>query len=462
MATATQSTSAIESGTELRQLVNLAGRITYGVNRQFIEIAESLGYAGFLEWQLDHESIDDGGLEDLLASFLPTLTMNADELSDYIFEQENFGAAQRDLTIATMIRQIYSPRQLFERMVEFWGDHFNVPMNSVVSAYFKTLEDRSVMRPLAMGQFEDLLLADAKSPAMLYYLDNYTSTAEGPNENYAREMLELHTLGVNGGYTEDDIKETARVLTGWSIRQPASFFFRPGFHDNGTKTVLGTTFQSSGVSEGEQLLSMIAGHESTARHIATKLAQRFVADLPETDVVDAVAQSFTDSAGDIRETLRTLLMHPQVVQTMPLKLKRPNEFGAAVLRGLETELDERVLTGFYDALSEGGHLPFSWPAPDGYPDQREYWQSTNGFLMRFNRASAWASEQAGLSPVLIEAAQAASLNDQLDILERALKPQGLGVEERQQLMRYARRLPVSQRAGALATWMLAGPDAQWR
>ena len=158
-------------------------------------------------------------------------------------------------------------------------------------------------------------------------------------------------------------------------------------------------------------------------------------------------------------------MHPQVVQTMPLKLKRPMQFGSRGPARPGDELDERRIDRFSTvlALSRGaGHLPFSWPAPDGYPDQREYWQSTNGFLMRFNRASAWASEQAGLSPVLIEAAQAASLNDQLDVLERALKPQGLGVEERQQLMRYARRLPVPQRAAALATWILAGPDAQWR
>ncbi|MEE4639802.1 MAG: DUF1800 domain-containing protein [Wenzhouxiangella sp.] len=446
------------------ELLRLVERITYGSNRQFVAIAESLDYEAFLDWQLAPDDIDDGGLEEALLDFLPTLSMDATELGDFIFEQQNFGAAQRDLILATMIRQIYSPRQLLERVVEFWSDHFNVPMNSVVTGYFKVLEDRSVIRPLALGRFEDLLVADAKSPAMLYYLDNFSSTADGPNENYARELLELHTLGVGGGYTEDDIKETARVFTGWTIRRPADFFFQPLMHDYGSKQVLGEEIAPEGLAEGEALLARIAGMEATARHLATKLARRFVADLPEPEVVEAVADAYLQSAGDLRTTLKTLLMHPRVRATMALKLKRPNEFSTAALRGLEVDLGAQVLTHHYEALLAAGHLPFSWPAPNGYPDQRAYWQSSNGFLMRFNQAAALSNDLLAQSPVLREAANVIGLDDQIEILEGALRPQGLDSEERRRLKRYCRlfRQPADQRAAALAGWILGSPQSQWR
>lgn len=447
---------------QLKELLRLVERTTYGGGRQWTDLVQSLGYEGFIDWQLEGEAIDDGGLEDALASFLPTLSMDAETLAEHTFEEQNFGDAQRDLTVAAIIRQIYSPRQLFERMVEFWSDHFNVPVNSVQSSYFKALEDREMVRPLALGTFEDLLLGSAKSPAMLFYLDNFASTAEGPNENYARELLELHTMGVDGGYTEEDIKETARVLTGWSIRQPAQFNFYTLAHDFGTKTVLGEVIEPTGLSEGEDLLRRIAAHESTARFISTKLIRRFVADDPETAAVDQVAQAFLDSSGDIRATVKTLLMLPQVRQTLSLKLKRPNEFSASMLRALEIELGDYALNGHYQALVAGGQIPFSWPAPNGYPDARAYWQSTNGFLMRFNQASALPGQVIGSSTLLQDAAGLDGLDAQINLLERGLRPQGLTSDERRLLKRYSRRLPADQRPAALASWILGGPEAQWR
>jgi len=448
--------------TPLRELLRLVERTTYGGNRQWTGIVESLGYEGFIDWQLQGEAIDDGGLEDALASTLPTLSMDAETLADHTFEQGNFGDAQRDLIVATIIRQIFSPRQLFERLVEFWSDHFNVPLNSARSGYFKALEDREMVRPRALSTFENLLMGSAKSPAMLFYLDNFSSTAEGPNENYAREMFELHTLGVDGGYRETDIKETARVFTGWSIRQPASFNFYALAHDNGTKTVLGEVIEPAGVSEGETLLARLARHEATARFLSTKLVRRFVADDPEREVVDSVAQSFLDSGGDIPTTLKTLLMLPQVRETLALKLKRPNEFSAAMFRGLEIALNDAVLTSHYQALLAGGHVPFSWPAPNGYPDARAYWQSTNGFLMRFNRSSELPHRSLQSSALLQEVAGLRGLDEQIERLERGLRPQGLGAAERRLLKRYSRRLPAEQRPAALASWILGGPEAQWR
>jgi len=446
----------------LIELVRLAGRITYGSNRGWLDIATNAGYEGFLEWQLDDQAIDDSELEALLQSFLPTLSMDPAELADFIFEQENFGLARRDLIVATMIRQVYSPRQLFERMVEFWSDHFNVTAVSTISSYFKALEDRDTIRPLAMSSFGELLQASARSPAMLYYLDNFASTADGPNENYARELLELHTLGVDGGYTEDDIKNTARVLTGWTIRPPAEFHFNLFSHDWQSKTVLGENILPTGEPEGTQLLASLAGHESTARHIATKLARRFVADLPSATVVDTVAGAFLASDGDIRSTLRALLMHPEVRSTMTLKLKRPNEFAVGTLRALDAELDGPILGNLIDHLTAAGHLPFSWPAPDGYPDAREHWQSTTGFLARFNSASQWTSQLSETSPVLVEAATHERLSDQIEFLAAALKPQGLSARELRALLRHGRGLPAAERPHSLAAWILAGPDAQWR
>jgi len=447
---------------QVKELLRLVERTTFGGSRQWAELAESMGYEGFIDWQLQGEEIDDGGLEDALLGFLPTLSMDAATLADHIFEQRNFGDAQRDLTIATIIRQIYSPRQLFERMVEFWSDHFNVTINSVQSGFLKTLEDRDTIRPLALSTFEDLLMGSARSPAMLFYLDNFSSTAEGPNENYAREMFELHTLGVDGGYTEDDIKETARVFTGWSIAEPARFNFYSVIHDYGTKTVLGEVIEPTGLSEGENLLRRLAGHEATARFISTKLARRFVADDPDGQVVDAVTEAFLDSGGDVRVTLKALLMLPQVRQTLALKLKRPNEFNASMLRALEVDLGDYALTSHYQALVAGGQTPFSWPAPNGYPDARAYWQSTNGFLMRFNQASALPGQVADASALLQEAAGLDGLDAQINLLERGLRPQGLTPEERRLLKRYSRRLPANQRPAALASWILGGPEAQWR
>ena len=447
---------------QLKEALRLVERTTYGGNRQWADIVESLGYEGFLDWQLQPQEIDDGGLEDLLASFLPTLNMDAAELYDYTINQRNFGDSTRDLTLATLIRQIYSPRQLFERIVEFWTDHFNIPINSGALGIFKPLEDRDMLRPRVFGRFEDLLMGSAKSPAMLYYLDNFASTAEGPNENYAREMFELHTLGVDGGYTEEDIKETARVFTGWSIREPAEFNFYWQLHDYGTKTVLGETIQPAGISEGENLLRRVAAHESTARFIATKLARRFVADLPEPAVVDAVAQSFLDSGGDIRTTLKTLLMLPEVRATLPLKLKRPIEYSAAMLRGLEVDLNQTSLSGHYQSLVAGGQIPFTWPAPNGFPDQRSYWQSSNGFLMRFNQAAQLPGQTLESSTLLQDAAALGGLDDQINLLESGLRPQGLSSDERGLLKRYSRRLPASKRATAMASWLLGGPEAQWR
>jgi len=453
---------ASQSNEHIVELVSLVDRITYGVDGAQLGVADSLGYEGYVEWQLDDENIDDSELESILESFLPTLTMSASELADYVFEQENFGAPLRDLTVATLIRQVFSARQLYERMVEFWSDHFNAPALSQIGGFFKLLEDRDTIRSLAMTSFGELLSADAKSPAMLYYLDNYNNTAEGPNENYARELLELHTLGIDGGYTEDDIKDTARVFTGWSIREPADFVFYEGAHDWGSKHVLGRGFDGAGVGEGEALLAILADSESTARHVVTKLARRFSADVPEAQLVDSGVDAYLTSSGDIRQTLRAILLHPQLRGQAALKLKRPNEFAAGALRALRTELEGDALGALFEAVSSAGQQPFVWPAPDGYPDRREYWQSTTGLQMRFNTAFSWARDFGGYSQVIREAGSLDDLIDQAEFLVSQLQPKGLSGLAMRRLLNHAHHFDPTERPAALAGWLLASPEAQWR
>ena len=450
------------TSTEFERLVRLANRVTYGANRQLLEAAEFLGYEGFVEWQLDDEAFDDSEFEGLLESFLPTLTMSTQALYDHVFEDENFGAPQRDLLIATLVRRTFSPRQLYERMVEFWSDHFSVPANDLPVALFKFSEDRDLIRKQAMGLFETLLQGDAKSPAMLYYLDNFSNTAEGPNENYARELLELHTMGVDGGYTEKDIKEVARVFTGWSIRLPGEFAFNDFNHDWNAKQVFDQTIQPTGFDEGVLVLSMLAEQPSTARHITTKLARRFVADLPDAQLVDDVTDAFISSRGDTRATLRRLLLHPLVLETMAIKFKRPNEFVSGLARTLETELTEQSLQATFQTLSSAGQTPFGWPAPDGYPDDRQYWQSTNGLVTRFNAAAAWTEQLGEQSAVLQEAAAIAQPIAQIEFLADTLRPQGMEPATRRRMLRYANRLSEAERPAALAAWLLSGPEAQWR
>lgn len=445
------------------EAIRLAARITYGVDRATAETVRRLGYEGFVEWQLDHERIDDSELEGALRAQLPTLSMDAAELAEFLRNAEQPGQAQRELVAATLLRQAFSPRQLYERMIEFWSDHFNVTVGNLITSFLKPLEDRQVIRPLAMGRFEDLLQADAKSPAMLYYLDNFSNTVDGPNENYSRELMELHTLGVDGGYTEDDVKEAARVFTGWTIRPPGRFVFSPRDHDYGEKDVLGEHFPIGvGRREGERLLSLLAAHPSTAFHIATKLARRFVSDQPEPDVVAAVADAFTASGGDVREMLRALLLHRSVRAAPAQKLKRPNEFVAGVLRGLEVGPQEGVIRAAFGALDSAGQVPFQWPAPNGYPDVRPYWQSSIGFLMRFNSASVWTRGAAGRSPLLNQSRAFRDPAQQVGFLAAALVPQGIDRASRDRIAGHAAKLAGRDRPPAIAALLLAGPENQWR
>ncbi|MBM3270476.1 MAG: DUF1800 domain-containing protein [Candidatus Sericytochromatia bacterium] len=303
----------------------------------------------------------------------------------------------RELAQAKLLRAVHGEWQLREVMVDFWFNHFNVAAQKGPLKWLVTGYERDVIRPRTLGRFRDLLGAVAHSPAMLVYLDNFQSVAEGRkrglNENYARELLELHTLGVGGGYTQQDVRETARLLTGWGVarlREEPEFAFLARQHDTGAKTVLGERFPAGGgQAEGERLLDLLAAHPATARHVAEKLVRRFVSDDPPAGLVARAAARFGATGGDIRETLRLILESPEFAASAGQKTKTPWEFVVSALRatGARTDAGLPIL----DALRRMGQPPYLCQPPTGYPDRPELWTTPGGLLARLSFAHALAA-----------------------------------------------------------------------
>jgi uncharacterized protein (DUF1800 family) len=312
-----------------------------------------------------------------------------------------------ELQQAKVLRAVYSERQLEEVMTDFWFNHFNVFIFKDQDQYLVTTYERDVIRPYALGKFHDLLLATAKSPAMLFYLDNWVSIGpnsqagggkpgqppnpnaplRGLNENYGRELMELHTLGVDGGYTQADVTEVARVLTGWTIQpmdQGWGFVFDPKRHEPGPKTVLGKTIPEKGIDEGLQVLDMLAKSPATARFISTKLARRFVADDPPPALVDAMAKTFLASDGDIKEVLRTMVhsrefWSPDVYRK---KVKTPLEFVASAVRATGTQVQNPM--PIVQALARMGMPLYQMQPPTGYSTKAQTWMNSDALLERLN------------------------------------------------------------------------------
>lgn len=369
---------------------NALKRTSFGVHRDSLSAMQSLGIDAYLEYQLDHLSISDGDLETTIQTLFPLSTQTPAELITGF--PNNIGSVALQMVGATQYRQIFSERQLYEVMVEFWSDHFNIHLLNGFGPVLKPEDDRTVIRAHALGNFRDLLGASASSPSMLFYLDNFLNVATAPNENYARELMELHTLGVDGGYSEDDVKEVARCFTGWTIRfpgdpsgDPGSFKYDPAVHDTLGKVVLGNSITAGDQTDGEQVLDLLATHPSTARFIASKLCRRFISDTPDASSIDAVANAFTTSNGDIKTTLRALFASAAFRNTADVKFTRPAEYLAGAIRALAPDTsyptDDGVL--FFYAQLILGQTPFYWPTPDGYPDTQDYWANTGGLLNRW-------------------------------------------------------------------------------
>jgi uncharacterized protein (DUF1800 family) len=329
-----------------------------------------------------------------------------------------------ELNQGKLLRTIYSERQLEEVMTDFWFNHFNVFIGKGPEKLLINNYEQEVIRPHALGKFEDLLVATAKSPAMLFYLDNWMSVGpnslqaeggprvrygpygrphvvrpkqrhnSGLNENYGRELLELHTLSVNGGYTQRDVTEVAKVFTGWTIeklRDGASFRYNAAMHEPGPKFVLGHKIKPKGEDEGKTVLHMLATSPQTARFISLKLAQRFVSDDPPPALVDRMAVTFEKKKGDIREVLITLFHSPEFWsdQTYRAKIKTPLEFVASAVRATGADVQDGLF--LVRQLNKMGMPPYGSQPPTGYPMKADKWVSSSSLLTRMNFALALTS-----------------------------------------------------------------------
>ncbi len=373
---------------------HLLQRATFGPRPGDLDRLRTLGRAAWIEQQLDPASIDDTSC-DLRARRFESI--HADARMGYEFKKE---VLRSELVRHTVLRATYSERALFEVMVEFWTDHLNIDLAKGDCIYLKPADDREVIRAHALGSFRDLIRASATSPAMLVYLDGTDNKKrnpmEQPNENYGRELLELHTLGVEGGYTQADVAEVARCLTGWSVKQSGwgrgGVSFNPAHHDDGAKEVLGHAIPAGGgAADLERVVEIACGHPSTARHVARKLVRRFVAEDPPTSLVTRIAATFTRTAGSISACVREILTSDEFGASRGTKLKRPLRLVTSALRALGADTHaHRSLT---NALESMGQEPFSFPTPDGYPDERAPW--FGGLLWRWNVALALGANTMG-------------------------------------------------------------------
>jgi uncharacterized protein (DUF1800 family) len=379
-------------------LMRLVNRITLGATEDEVKLAKSLGFSKYLEYHLKPSSIPDAATDTWVQTNSPTLAMDGNAL--YATE---YGTLITQLWNATAYRAAFSKRQLYERMVEFWTDHFNINYEKV--GYLKTLDDRDVIRKHALGKFPDMLKASAHSPAMLEYLDNTRSRGRNTNQNYAREIMELHTLGVDGGYTQDDVAELSRILTGWTIQGRGIFAFDPTGHDFTTKTFLATSFPAQAASvgaaaiqEGERAIDMLLAHPSTAKFVSKKMIRWLLRYDPSPSLIDAVAQVFTKTGGDIPSMIRAILT-PANLQAAPLKMKRPYHFLVSSLRATNPTIRSMNQLANRQLLLLGQPL-FYWDDPDGYPDNMDFWAGT--ILPRWNFANYIATQSSATGEVTFD------------------------------------------------------------
>jgi uncharacterized protein (DUF1800 family) len=430
-----------------QQIIHALNRLTFGPRPGDAQKVRAMGLDKWVDLQLHPERIDDRSLEKFVQRYNILNQDQNDLLREFNIAQRERRQARREagdsamrpdrsdpalqqiavnrrrvmgeLQSSRVARAVAGNRQLEEVMTDFWLNHFNIyAQKGPPEAYYLAEYEQDVVRPRALGKFRDLVEAVAKSPAMLFYLDNARSMADssrprlsrmrrdaarpaalgrGLNENYGRELLELHTLGVDGGYTQQDVINVARALTGWTIRPPATgggFIFRPEMHDAGEKIVLGHKLKAGrGIEDGEDVLDIVARHPSTAKYVATKLARRFISDNPPQSVIDRAAQVFLKTDGDIRETLRTIITSNEFYsqQAFRAKVKSPFEVVVSAMRAMNAEPDSTPRTALMIAYL--GQPIYGHQAPNGYPETGDAWMNTGAILNRINFGIAAAANR---------------------------------------------------------------------
>ena len=343
------------------EAAHLINRITFGATPALLAEVTRIGPDAFVTQQLNPAGIDDSAFDTMLAT-QPAPTNTA------------------GLQTRALLHAVHSRRQLREVLTAFWDNHFNTDINKPTAVSYE-LAENNAFRANALGRFRDLLQVSATSPAMLQYLDNAMSVVGAPNENYARELLELDTLGVNGGYSQRDVEEVARVFTGWTV-QNGQFFFNAAQHDMGAKVILGNSFPAGhGIDEGERLLDILASHPSTARFICTKLSRLLVSDTPSPALVDRCATAFLGADGTIATTVETILRSPEFgdAAAFRAKVKTPMEFVVGVARNLSANTNTADLL---QPMRDMGMRLFENPVPTGWSETGDDWVNANATLQR--------------------------------------------------------------------------------
>ena len=558
-------------------IIHVLNRLGYGPRPGDVERVEKMGLPAYMRQQLHPETIDDSALQAELAKF-DILAMGETELfQDFRDEQQankqrqidranaekmsattastNSATAQNERTAlakrpggepprrsylavaelqnAKIISAAESPRQLYEVLVDFWSNHFNIDVRKGPCRVLKVVDERDVIRPHVLGKFRDLLGASAKSPAMLHYLDNFQNSAPreispneqrrrqqyaqqipgapaqtvdnkprpvgGLNENYAREIMELHTLGVDGGYTQKDVQEVARCFTGWGIDQrTGEFAFTPRRHDNGSKTVLGHEIPpNGGIQDGETVLDILASHPSTAKFICTELCRRLVADDPPPALVERAAAVFRTTDGDLRQVVQTIIYSPEFFspQAYRAKIKSPFEFAVSAVRATgRTIVPDDILPmnkrlameagATFDrnmdrianarrksldiAVIEMGEPLFAYQAPTGYTEDSRKWVNAGALIARMNFALALAEHKVvdvSASPVdLIRGVDSDKPELVLDQLNQALLHGEMAVATRATLEKQISRKDPDQASTVnvpeLTALVLGSPEFQ--
>ena len=518
------------------QVQQVLNRLTFGARPGDAERVRAMGIDKWIDLQLHPERIPDVSTDSLLTHYAVYSTPTSDIIRDFTLTQQLQRQVKREASDTTMerrdarrdaltenpqaanavrqtqalvgeiqsaklVRAVASERQLNEVMVDFWENHFSVFAGKGQTRLFLAHYDRDVIRPRALGKFRDLLGAVAKSPAMLFFLDNAQSAADstqptlgrrpgmggragiaarrpglgagrgqlppavrerlqnatpeereqlmkrvqqqakrGLNENYARELMELHTLGVDGGYTQKDVQEVARALTGWMFnRQTGEFVFNPAIHDAGEKIILGHKFPAGrGQEEGEEVLDLVARAPATARFITTKLARHFVSDEPPKALIDRCAKKFSSTDGDIRETLRCVITSKEFLsrEAYRVKVKTPFEVVASALRAVNGQPDYTPRTA--QVVARLGQPIFGRQTPDGWPDRGDAWMNTGAILNRINFGLSVAAGQLPTARLenwpLYDSLKALPRAQQVDAVVKAMLGGQVSTETREVLM----------------------------
>ncbi len=494
-------------------------RIAFGPRPGDLDAFRALGptpeaqLEAYVNQQLAPEAIDDSECDARIAAAnLTTLDKTLEELwADHVVNNTNGGSAVRmqpvtETEIATWLRAVYSRRQLVEVLADFWHNHFNVYGWDYYIGPVFVHYDRDVIRGNMLGNFRQMLQDVATSTAMLFYLDNYINSRAGPNENYARELMELHTLGVENylgtleqadvpgydqgapaGYVEEDVYEAARCFTGWrvdysswesGVGQSGTFLYYDAWHDRFQKTVLGKhlAHDQPPMEDGRNVLDALAAHPGTGRHVAGKLCRRLISDDPPQDVVAAAAAVFTaqkDAPDQLAQVVRTILLSDAFRTTWGQKLKRPFEVTAAILRATAAEFTLSNTFRWY--YSRAGQALFQWFPPNGYPDRQEDWKGTTSMLARWqmcNRLIEGNVEGTMIDILAQTPDQIRTPNALADFWIARILGRPMSAADRQELVDFIAQgrnadydLPVQQiteRLPRMVALILMSPDIQWR